>query len=440
MCFSPDDLLLATASGDQTSRIIDVRTRRVLHAMSGHDSSIKQVRFQPGSSNVLATSSRDGSIRVWDLRCRSLDAPIQKIRVPLDPKLDSRISTSKKMTWTRSVNVIPGAHVHRRAALVQSPAPPDGAISQAVFTSDAPSRSEASGRTGDVSVTALAFLPDSRSHLLATASEANASVKLWDLRTTYQSRRSSRMATPLSTTQQPESHSKSRQFGLTSLALSGNGSTLYTLCRDSTVYAYPTSHLILGQAADSSGLGSVKNKRATSHMTDQNGVGPIYGLRHPRFHASSFYISSSLRPSKDDRSEILAVGSSDGAAILFPTDDRLLSQYEARPRLQTEPARTTSRRPPLSRTNSGITSRLDDSFPIYDSGTALVRGHKREVGALTWTFGGQLVTLGDDCKVRLWHEDDKSTARCLRAAGEGGGKRWGCGWAEVTDDWDDVDC
>lgn len=68
LAFSPDDLLLATASGDQTSQVIDMPTQCTTHKMTGHSSSVKQVCFQPGSSNVLASSSRDGSVQIWDLR------------------------------------------------------------------------------------------------------------------------------------------------------------------------------------------------------------------------------------------------------------------------------------------------------------------------------------------------------------------------------------
>lgn len=60
LAFSSNDYLLATASGDQTTRIVDMRTQQTRLILSGHTSSVKQVRWQPGNDSMLATSSRDG--------------------------------------------------------------------------------------------------------------------------------------------------------------------------------------------------------------------------------------------------------------------------------------------------------------------------------------------------------------------------------------------
>jgi WD40 repeat protein len=70
MVFSEDDAFLATASGDQTARIVDMTTQTTTSILGNHTASLKQVRFQPGPNNhsVIATSSRDGSIQIWDLR------------------------------------------------------------------------------------------------------------------------------------------------------------------------------------------------------------------------------------------------------------------------------------------------------------------------------------------------------------------------------------
>ena len=78
LAFSSDDRLLATASGDQTGRVLDVMTQAPVAVLRNHTASLKQIRFQPGQSNnsVLATSSRDGSIQIWDLRCRG---PVQEV-------------------------------------------------------------------------------------------------------------------------------------------------------------------------------------------------------------------------------------------------------------------------------------------------------------------------------------------------------------------------
>ena len=411
-------------------------TQRGIYTLAGHVSSVKQTRFQPGSSDIIATSSRDGSVQIWDLRCKSFCAPVRTVLVSLEPAKDeilSKATAPHGMAWARSVNVFPGAHSSRQPMSQNALG-----SNKAQFIGDAPSKTESPSRRGDVSITALSFLK-SREHLLLTASEANATVKLWDLRITHPNRRRAR-ATPLSTTRQPESHTRHRHFGLTSLALSTDGARLYTLCRDNTVYTYATSHLILGYAPELS-LPAPQARRVGG--VEREGLGPLYGLRHPSFHATSFYVKSALRPAVDDKTELLAVGSSDGCAILFPTDER----YFQRPSLHrsndtSSPVSFSTPRNPLSRTDSGtgLAARLNDTIPIYQHGSALVRGHdQREVSALTWTVNGDLISLGDDSTARCWREGREGEARNLRVGGEGEGKRWGCGWAEVSGDWDDED-
>jgi WD40 repeat protein len=420
MCFSLDDSLLASASGDQTAKVVDMATQRTVSVLSQHSASLKQVRFQPGAANnsVLATSSRDGSVQIWDLRCKGTDGPVQDFHIPMDsssvPQTNSRKSPINYGCVTNSIY-----NAHRPGLL--------GRPTQPAASKDGPSRGELPGRIGDVSVTAIAFLPEGQEHMLLTACEANASVKLWDVRSLHNTRR--RMALPLSCTVQPESHSQWRHFGINSLNLSGDGSRLYTLCRDNTVYAYSTAHLVLGQAPDHSRTNTWRRRQ---QVEVQDSLGPLYGFRHPQLHATSFYVKSAIRPAKAGRSEMLAVGSCDGCAILFPTDERYLKM----PQDASQPKSTTL--PRLRRSGSNLSSspRISDSIPISENGTPLIRGHDREVGALTWTSEGELVTVGDDFLVRCWREGGDN-ARKLRMGGEQGGQRWGCGWASVPELYDD---
>lgn len=439
LAFSPDDMLLATASGDQTSHVIDMPTQQPIYTLTGHASSVKRIRFQPASSHVLATSSRDGSVKIWDLRCKGPSVPVNDLKVSFDSESSSsRTLVHRKVRPVQPVDTIFDAHARRHQANQSVPA-------THLSKSDKQYKTEAPGRRGDISVTGLVFLPAPRSALLVTASEANASVKLWDLRTTHYHRRCNRVATPLSTTREPESHSKYRPFGLTSLSISGDGARLYTLCRDNTVYAYSTAHLILGNAPElSSAMSSTKPKRSISKTTEKTGLGPIYGFRHPKLLTTTFYVSSAIRSAKNERSELLAVGSSDGCPVLFPTNEQYLQPSGTSPPIQSDQSWTDrQRRPGLTRTDSGFSARLNDTIPIYQHGTALVQGHNREVTGLTWTHGGDLVTLGDDYKARCWREADRNAARTLRTGGGGGsegGLKWRCGWAEVGEGWDDDEC
>ena len=346
MVFSQDDTLLATASGDQSARVVDMTTQTTLSILDNHSASLKQVRFQPGNNcnSVLATSSRDGSVQIWDLRCKGNDGPRQRFYSAESTGPATRSGT-RKPTYGRSINSIYDAH--RQSYF-------DRNVTEAVPGNDVPGRGEAPGRRGDISITAISFLPEGREHLLLTASEADASVKLWDIRS-LRTKSSIKTQMAVSRTQQPQSHSQWRHFGVNSINVSGDGSRLYTLCKDNTVYAYSTSHLILGHAPELS-LNS-SGRRLSPHATKE-GLGPMYGFRHPQLHSSSFYVKAALRAAKDGQSEMLAVGSGDGCAILFPTDERYLPKHPERQNHQpdtiiTVPS-TLRRRAGLRRMGSGL--------------------------------------------------------------------------------------
>ncbi|KAG0648899.1 Cell division cycle cdt2 [Hyphodiscus hymeniophilus] len=431
MVFSKDDTLLATASGDQSARVVDMKTQTTIAVLDNHSASLKQVRFQPGSGSdsVLATSARDGTVQIWDLRCKGNTGPKQSWNAALRDLPVTRSGTPP--TYGRPIYSIFDAHrqVDRNAL---NPLPAHAPVS------DMPGRGEVAGRFGDVSVTAISFLPEGNEHLLLTASEADTSVMLWDMRCLHsKAKRKTQVA--ISKTRQPDSHNQWRHFGVNSINLSGDGSRLYALSKDNTVYAYSTSHLILGHAPE---LSLDNPGRRLPPQETREGLGPMYGFRHPKLHATSFYVKSALRPARNGRSEMLAVGSSDGCAILFPTDERYLPQHQdddEQNAYMPSSAPLSSRRPALRRTagSFGIGSRVEETMPISTHGTPLIRGHDREVGSLAWTADGELVTVGDDFFVRCWRES--GDARDLRTGGEGEGRRWGCGWADVSEAYDEDD-
>ena len=280
---------------------------------------------------------------------------------------------------------------------------------------------------------ALSFLPEGRQHLLLTASDASTCVKLWDIRGRYSLRGP---AIPISTTSHPESHNRHRHFAINSLTLSGDASRLYALSKDNTVYAYSTSHLILGVAPELSTSSSSKQKYC---QVGQSGLGPIYGFRHNKFHAGSFYVKAALRKSSGDKPEMLAVGSTDGCPVLFPTDETFLKR-ESRPHdddaddLPDMGIRTRSFSKSLI-SRSLLNSRCPDTIPIYEHGTPLIRGHDAEVTSVNWARNGSLISVSDDFSVRRWKEGNQ--ARELRLGGESEGKRWQCGWASVREDYDE---
>ncbi|KAL4980088.1 WD40-repeat-containing domain protein [Aspergillus desertorum] len=418
--FSSDDMLLATASGDQTAIVIDMATQKPAYCLSNHVSSLKQVKFQPAANNkVLATCSRDGNVNIWDLRCKGFEKPSLQVQCSLESESELDPAMSSKMTYPQVLNTVHGAHAWMPQILTPEKAEPQVARS-------------------DITVTSLAFLPPGRENLFVTASEANACVRLWDLRTAHSNRRG-RPALPLSTTREPDSHINYRRFGVTSMALGGDGSRLYSLCRDGTVYAYSTSHLILGHAPELS-LNNDRPRR--SGGSDKDGLGPLYGFRHPRLRVSSFYVKIGVRKAAGDKPELLAVGSGEPCAVIFPTDEKFLDPWTQRQAIQTNQSPETSLFPTrsgLRRTNSSIGSsqRLEDMISIYQTGTPLIEGHKKEVSGVSWTVDGELITVSDDYSVRCWREGPE--ARDLRAGGETEGRRWRCGWADTKDSYEDED-
>ncbi|MCJ1391613.1 hypothetical protein MMC18_004477 [Xylographa bjoerkii] len=444
LAFSSDDLLLATASGDQKSEIIDMPKQLSIYSLAGHSSSVKQVRFQPGSSNnIVATSSRDGSVQIWDLRCKGSNGPSGRLRVSFEGNVENSAGDTSSMPrkiWARPINSIYDAHAFRNhsGAIV----PPNLNYNRTSESPVKPDPVPVCSRRGDVSITSLAFLGQSHSHLLLTGSEGNSCVKLWDLRTTYNLRRGH--AVPVSTTRQPESHSRHRQYGLTSMVLSGDGGRLYTLSRDNTIYVHSTSHLILGSASELDSGSAVKRSKR-SGATQREGLGPMYGFRHPKLHVSTFYVKLALRPAKDDQSELLAVGSSNNCALVFPTDERYMTTKTSSDRARNESLRRSSlasaipqieQLPTPASTPSFPPSNLTDDIPIYQHGLPLVRGHNNEITGSCWSSEGELVTVGDDFCARIWRENSEE-ARSLRLNGERGGRRWARGWAEVDSAWDD---
>ena len=298
--FSSDDYMLATASGDQTSRIIDMHTQQTVCILSGHTSSVKQVRFQPHDDNMLTTSSRDGTVQIWDLRCGGRGT-VASLRTAFARNVDNGENEPTVRYSKHRLDVGPAHRSVRTNPLTPS--------------------LSASGSDG-LSVTSIQHLSYGHQQYLLTTSEVNSSIKVWDLRNAG---RRWGLALPVSSSAVPDLHNRTRNYGINCMALSTDGARLYTACRDGTVYAYSTNHLLLGKGSEVS-----LTTRSKSSKTPNPGVGPLYGFRHPSLRIGSFYIKAAICKAKDDKSEMLAIGSSDNCAVLFPTDERHLPERESK--------------------------------------------------------------------------------------------------------------
>ncbi|KAF6843796.1 WD domain protein [Colletotrichum musicola] len=404
VAFSDDDLRLASACGDRSGKIFDVMSQSVAAELNGgHFQSMRRVEFQPGQANgnIVATSDRDGKIQIWDLRCCASPAKAFSTRGP-----EGVVHRDRNLPplWARTTNTIDNAH----ARTVE-------------------------GITSPASVTALQYMPAGREHLLLSASEANACIKLWDTR--YITPRNRPDATPLAVTAEPATH-RWRPYGLTSLALGSDGARLYAVCKDNTVYAYSTAHLMLGSAPEL----STRPPRQRAGAAVQ-GLGPLYGFKHDMFHVKSFYVRCAVRPVSVSGTELLAVGSTDKCAVLFPTDERAMREHWD---TQSHLPRTVADASEATGATDQQKSAAGTQVPIVRNGTPLVRGHQREVTGVSWSSKGKLVTISDDYTARHWQEGDDGSAANgaawdLRTGGEFGGRRHLSGWADVADDWDDDD-
>lgn len=489
LSFSASDAKLATAAGDQTARIIDMPTQQTIAILTRHTSSLKKVCWQDASQEqVLATCSRDGAVAVWDLRVKcSSSRPVMEIgegseedeaaRLDIDLLEGSRRRSGRGMMvkeYTQPLNFIAGAHSEK----LRVRSPYASSANPHSLLNSSPNNHDSSSSLRDTSVTSLLFLPAPRSNMLVTSGASDACLRLWDLRTTYALRR--KAPVPLAVTSQPESHSRNRQFGITSMDLSTDGSRLYALCRDKTVYVYSTRHLVVeGAGEETTRSGGYGNSGAGfKHFPGEEarmGLGPLYGLRHPRLSVSTFFVKLAVRKERDGQREVLAVGSSDNCAVVFSTDERYMRRRRGQeqdegdgsamagkgvrglqmPITPTTPSRRSTLRPstlsqspsaqngslptpfsnsrrytstPASKSRS-FTSR--DTLPIYNSGVALTGAHKKEVSALCFSHSGELITVSDDCSARCWREDSEKAWQ-MRTFGveEGGGNEGGAGWVE----------
>lgn len=400
IAFSSDDYILATASGDQTARVVDMQSQRTICILSGHKSSVKQVRFQPTDDNMITTSSRDGSIQLWDLRCGGKSA-VQNFRTSLK---------------SRSGGVSPETRY--------------GKTLEVAYGHKSDERSYNSGQRDELSITSFHHLPNGREHMIITSSEVDASVKLWDVRNAGMSARRG-APVPVSSTPVPAAHGSKRNFGINAMALSGDGSRLYTVCRDWTVYAYSLNQIVLGNAPEMSS-GSSRRRMLKEPMP---GLGPLYGFKHPQLRLATFYIKAALRPAAAGKGEMLAVGSSNNCPVVFPTDERHLPQRE-RPSQDDQEDEEDYGLPAPARASQRASG---SDVPIYEQGTALVGAHSKEVTSLAWTTEGNLISVGDDYSARCWREDAQK-ARALRTNGDFGGERWQMGWADVDAEWDEEEC
>ncbi|CAH8448347.1 unnamed protein product [Schistosoma turkestanicum] len=189
-----------TASGDQSIRLIDAETGVVIQQFFGHTMSVRSLSFMPSDCHIFASTSRDGSIRMWDTRVKP-DA------------MNFRGSPG-----ISSVGVLPQCHV----PLLPNSSNTDGRRTRT------PKRSA----TDAQSVTSVLFVDD---NTFLSAGSSDGSIKMWDLRRVF-CVGSKKQAKPKFIL--PYSGTSQKQSGYSDLTINSFKTRLYANCLDNVVYEY----------------------------------------------------------------------------------------------------------------------------------------------------------------------------------------------------------
>jgi WD40 repeat protein/serine/threonine protein kinase len=207
--FSPDSLVLATASDDLTAILWEVETGQIVHRLVGHTEFVQDIAYSPDGT-MVATAAGDNTVRLWDTTSG------QEIAV-----LEGHTDQVWSVAFSPDGRYLASGSADTFARLW------DVASRQPI------------GDPLDMQATAgqvynLAFSPDSRV-LAATAPGAQPNpptVWLWDVATRQP------IGQPLT----------GHVFGVLGLAFSPDGNTIATSSIDTSVQLWDVSALLAGQA------------------------------------------------------------------------------------------------------------------------------------------------------------------------------------------------
>ncbi|KAJ3260565.1 hypothetical protein HK104_006863, partial [Borealophlyctis nickersoniae] len=253
ICWSRDDQYLASAAGDQTTRLWNVETQDIVAVFPGHGNTIKSVTNNWCDPSVYATGGRDGRIMVWDVRCTGMVSESGgEVLYLFYARVKAFVLTGVPENHMRPANTISAAHSVGR---------PQGRKLASIWGSQ------------PQSVTAVKFL--SCGNKIASSGAADGLIKFWDLRKYYSIKDRPTPCEVSSLIEGPK-----RLHGYSSFSLDSNGGRIYAACTDNNIYEFLTAHLALPPRR----LPTAQNYRC-----------------------SSFYIRTCVSP--DDR--FVASGSSD---------------------------------------------------------------------------------------------------------------------------------
>ncbi|XP_027236579.2 denticleless protein homolog [Penaeus vannamei] len=190
VCWVPGTPELVSVSGDQTAIVLRVKEDGALEpvlTLMGHSRSVKTVHVNPFDPYVIATGARDGSVIIWDKRCKP----------------------------------------HHRADEI---APAHHSLTNRSIASPSMRKVATGGSLANNSVTGVVF---QQQHTLISSGASDGLIKLWDLRKTHSGGRREPQCQSLL-----EHSGNSSHRGFTSLSVSPERDVLYTSCMDNVIYAY----------------------------------------------------------------------------------------------------------------------------------------------------------------------------------------------------------
>ncbi|KAK8742784.1 hypothetical protein OTU49_001671, partial [Cherax quadricarinatus] len=190
VCWVPGSSELVSVSGDQRAAILTLRedgTLVLTLSLLGHTRSVKTVHVNPFDPCVIATGARDGSVIIWDKRCKP----------------------------------------HHKADEI---APAHSSLAPRSLASPSVRKVATSSSAVNNSVTGVVF---QQQHIVISAGASDGLIKLWDLRKTHGGGKRDPQC------QNTLVHSgRSSHRGFTSLSVSPARDVLYTSCMDNAIYAY----------------------------------------------------------------------------------------------------------------------------------------------------------------------------------------------------------
>jgi denticleless len=175
-----DGTMIGTASADCKPRLWDLVTSTLVYELKGHEACVKSISFDNDNPNILVTSSRDNSISIWDKRFENK-------------------KNSNGTTISLPIKKIADSHGYKK-------------------------------KCSSV-VTAAAFL-DHRPFKIVSVGSSDGIIKLWDYRASLKK---------CAAFVKPQSNINSN--GFSSLALSNNGSTIYTSCLNNSIISIDSNTL-----------------------------------------------------------------------------------------------------------------------------------------------------------------------------------------------------